>query len=74
VKAMGLIQLMDNMIGWKIPFIGMIYSITGIGIIISLWNLIEFDLFSILSIIGLIICHLALIMFFEELIAFQSYF
>jgi hypothetical protein len=71
---MGLIQLMDNMIGWKIPFIGMIYSITGIGIIISLWNLIEFDLFSILSIIGLIICHLALIMFFEELIAFHSYF
>jgi len=63
---------MKKMIGWKIAFIGIINSITGIGLIVTLWNLIAYDKLSIVVIIGLIICHLALIMFFEDLIAFQG--
>ncbi len=63
---------MKKMIGWKIALIGMINSITGIGITVTLWNLIAYDKLSIVVIIGLIICHLALIVFFEDLIAFQG--
>ncbi len=63
---------MKKMIGWKIAFIGMINSITGIGLTITLWNLIVYDTVSIVVIMGLIICHLALIIFFEDLIAFQG--
>ncbi|MHA2030427.1 MAG: hypothetical protein ACW99Q_13635 [Candidatus Kariarchaeaceae archaeon] len=60
------------MVGWKLAFIGIVNSITGIGLIITLWNLFVTDIISIASIIGLIICHLALITFFEDLIAFQG--
>lgn len=63
---------MKKMIGWKIAFIGMINSITGIGITITLWNLIAYDRLSIVVITGLIVSHLALIIFFEDLIAFQG--
>jgi hypothetical protein len=63
---------MKKMIGWKIALIGMINSIAGIGITVTLWNLIAYDKLSIVVIIGLIVCHLALIMFFEDLIAFQG--
>jgi hypothetical protein len=60
------------MIGWKIALIGMINSITGIGITVTLWNLIAYDKLSIVVVIGLIVSHLALIIFFEDLIAFQG--
>ena len=63
---------MKKMIGWKIALIGMINSIAEIGITVTLWNLIAYDKLSIVVIIGLIVCHLALIMFFEDLIAFQG--
>ena len=63
---------MKKMIGWNIAFMGIIHSITGIGITIALWNLIVYDIFSIVCIIGFIICHIALIIFFEDLIAFQG--
>ncbi len=63
---------MKKMIGWKIAFIGIINSITGIGLTITLWNLIVYDTLSIVVIIGLVTCHLALIIFFEDLIAFQG--
>ena len=63
---------MKKMIGWKIAFIGIIHSITGIGLTIALWNLTVYDMLSIVCIIGLIICHLGLIIFFEELIAVQG--
>jgi hypothetical protein len=52
--------------------IGIINSITGIGITLTLWNLIVYDIFSIALILGLITCHLALIIFFEDLIAVQA--
>jgi hypothetical protein len=65
---------MKKMIGWKIAFIGIINSITGIGLTITLWNRIVYDALSITVIIGLIICHLALIIFFEDLIAVQGNF
>jgi hypothetical protein len=61
--------MVRKIIGWKIAFFGIINSITGIGIIVTLWNFIINDIFSIVCILGLIICHLALIIFFEELIA-----
>ncbi len=63
---------MKKMIGWKIAFIGIINSITGIGLTITLWNLIAYDKLSIVVVIGLIVSHLALIMFFEDLIALQG--
>ena len=63
---------MKKMIGWKIALIGMINSITGIGITVTLWNLIAYDKLSIVVVIGLIVSHLALIIFFEDLIAFQG--
>ena len=65
-------KLMKKMIGWKIAFIGIVNSITGIGLTITLWNLIVYDKLSVVVIIGLIICHLALITFFEDLIAYQG--
>jgi hypothetical protein len=65
-------ELMRKMIGWKIAYIGIINSITGIGITLTLWNLIVYDIFSIALILGLITCHLALIIFFEDLIAVQA--
>ncbi len=63
---------MKKMIGWKIALIGMINSITGIDITVTLWNLIAYDKLSIVVVIGLIVSHLALIIFFEDLIAFQG--
>ncbi len=63
---------MKKMIGWKIALIGMINSITGIGITVTLWNLIAYDKLSIVVVIELIVSHLALIIFFEDLIAFQG--
>jgi hypothetical protein len=64
--------MVRKIIGWKIAFFGIINSISGIGFIVTLWNLITYDVFSIIYMVGLIICHLTLIMFFEELIAIQS--
>jgi hypothetical protein len=63
---------MKKMIGWKIAYLGIINSIAGISLTVTLWKLIAYDIISMVCIIGLIVCHLALIMFFEELIAFQG--
>jgi cytochrome b subunit of formate dehydrogenase len=71
-RAQGNYEVVRKIIGWKISFFGIISSISGIGIIVALWNLIIYDVFSIILMLGLILCHLALIMFFEELIAIQS--
>jgi hypothetical protein len=63
---------MKKLIGWKIAFIGIVNSITGIGLTITPWNLIAYDKLSVVVIMGLIICQLALIIFFEDLIAYKG--